>query len=75
MYLMPNGNMYMVFSQWAFTVIAIHPSVQLKVNRNFMVMADKISIPKKSRPVHALRKNRPDELTLERYKLRELAEG
>ncbi|KAG4271907.1 catabolic 3-dehydroquinase [Fusarium proliferatum] len=45
------------------------------VNRNFMVMADKISIPKKSRPLHALRNNGPDELALERYKLRELAEG
>ncbi|RKL27282.1 hypothetical protein BFJ72_g13309 [Fusarium proliferatum] len=45
------------------------------VNRNFMVMADKISIPKKSRPLHALRNNGPDEVALERYKLRELAEG
>ncbi|KAF5986339.1 pep2 [Fusarium coicis] len=39
------------------------------------MMAENISLPEASCPVHAVRNNGPDELALERYKLRELAEG
>lgn len=38
-------------------------------------MPDLHSLPAGSRPEHALRNNGPDTLALERYKLRELAEG
>ena len=38
-------------------------------------MPDLHSLPKGSRPENAVRNNGPDQLVLERYKLRELAEG
>ena len=38
-------------------------------------MPDLHTLPGGSRPEHALRNNGPDHLVLERYKLRELAEG
>ncbi|EXJ75951.1 pep2-like protein [Cladophialophora psammophila CBS 110553] len=38
-------------------------------------MVDLHSLPAGSRPEHAIRNNGPDNLVLERYKLRELAEG
>ncbi|KAK5065352.1 Vacuolar protease A [Exophiala bonariae] len=38
-------------------------------------MVDLHSLPKASRPQNAVRNNGPDDLTFERYKLRELAEG
>jgi hypothetical protein len=38
-------------------------------------MVDLHSLPPGSRPERAVRNNGPNELVLERYKLRELAEG
>ena len=38
-------------------------------------MVDLHSLPKGSRPTDAVRNNGSDKLALERYKLRELAEG
>lgn len=38
-------------------------------------MPDLHSLPAGSRPENAIRNNGPDDLALERYKLRELAEG
>lgn len=38
-------------------------------------MVDLHSLPAGSRPENAIRNNGPDDLALERYKLRELAEG
>ncbi|KAF4434804.1 pep2-like protein [Fusarium austroafricanum] len=55
-------------------MISINPFSSV-INKNFMAMAESASLPKASRPAQAIRNNGSNELAMERYKLRELAEG
>ena len=54
---------------------ARHPQINIHLDHPNLTMPDLDTLPEGSWPENAIRNNGPDNLALERYKLRELAEG